>query len=51
MRFPLEVVGVGMKEITCRSHNKYANNMDLKTEIDDMDGKISKSCAVLKKRH
>jgi hypothetical protein len=46
MGFPLEVVGVGKQEITCRSHIKYANNMDLKNEIDDLDGKISKNCAV-----
>jgi hypothetical protein len=43
MRFPLEVVGVGKQEITCRNHIKYANNMDLKIEIDDLDGNISKS--------
>jgi hypothetical protein len=49
MRFPLEVVGVGKQKITCRSHIKYVDNMDLKTETDDLDGKISKSYAVLKK--
>ena len=43
MRFPLEVVGAGRKEITCRIHIKYADNMDLKTETDDMDGNISKN--------
>jgi hypothetical protein len=43
MGFPLEVVGVGKKKITGRIHIKYADNMDLKTEIDDMDGKISKN--------
>jgi hypothetical protein len=43
MGFPLEVVGAGKKEITCRFHIKYANNMDLKTETDDLNGKISKS--------
>jgi hypothetical protein len=43
MGFPLEVVGVGKKEITCRNHIKYADNMDLKTETDDIDGKISNS--------
>jgi hypothetical protein len=42
----LEVVGVGKQEITCRSHIKYADNMDLKTETDDLDGNISKSYAV-----
>jgi hypothetical protein len=49
MRFPLEVVVVGKQDITCRSHIKYAYNVDLKTEIDDMDGNISKNYAVLKK--
>jgi hypothetical protein len=49
MRFPLEVVVAGKQDITCRSHIKYADNMDLKTETDDLDGKISKSYAVLKK--
>ena len=46
MRFPLEVVVVGKKDITCRSHIKYANNVDLKTETNDLDGKSSKSYAV-----
>jgi hypothetical protein len=46
MRFPLEVVGAGKQEITCRIHIKYADNMDLKTETNDLDGKISKSYAV-----
>jgi hypothetical protein len=46
MRFPLEVVGVGKKNITCRINIKYADNMDLKTETDDLDGKRSKSYAV-----
>ena len=49
MRFPLEVVGVGKKKITGRRNIKYADNMDLKTKIDDLDGKISKNYAVLKK--
>ena len=49
MGFPLEVVGVGKQEITCRIHSKYVDNIDLKTETDDLDGKISKSYAVLKK--
>jgi hypothetical protein len=49
MRFPLEVVGADKKDITCRSHIKYDDNMDLKTETDDLDGKISKSYTVLKK--
>jgi hypothetical protein len=49
MRFPLEVVVVGKQDITCRSHIKYADNVDLKTKTDDLDGKISKSYAVLKK--
>ena len=43
MGFTLEVVGVGKKEITCRSHIKYTDNMDLKNETDDLDGKILKS--------
>jgi hypothetical protein len=43
MRFPLEVVGVGNQEITCRNHIKYEDNMDLKTENVDLDGNISKS--------
>jgi hypothetical protein len=49
MRFPLEVVVVGKQDITCRSHIKYADNVDLKTETNDLDGKSSKSYAVLKK--
>jgi hypothetical protein len=49
MRFPLEVVATGKQDITCRSHIKYANNVDLKTETDDLDGNISKSYAVFKK--
>jgi hypothetical protein len=49
MRFPLEVVVAGKQDITCRSHIKYADNMDLKTETDDLDGKSSKNYAVLKK--
>jgi hypothetical protein len=43
MGFPLEVVGVGKKNIIGRSHIKYANNMDLKTKTDDIDGNISKN--------
>ncbi len=49
MRFPLEVVGVGKQEITCRSHIKYEDIMDLKTETNDLDGNILKSYVVLKK--
>jgi hypothetical protein len=49
MIFPLEVVVAGKQDNNCRSHIKYADNVDLKTETDDMDGKISKSYAVLKK--
>ena len=45
----MEVVGAGKQEITCRIHIKYAYNMDLKTEIDDLDGKRLKSYAVFKK--
>jgi hypothetical protein len=43
MGFTLEVVGVDKKNITGRSHIKYADNMDLKNETDDLDGKISKN--------
>ena len=43
MGFPLEVVGVGKQNITRRIHIKYADNMDLKTETDDLDGNISKN--------
>jgi hypothetical protein len=50
MRFPLEVVGASKQEITCRIHIKYEDNMYLKTKIDDLDGKISKNYAVLKKK-
>ena len=49
MRFPLEVVVVGKKDITCRSHIKYVDNVDLKTKTDDLDGKSSKIYVVLKK--
>jgi hypothetical protein len=49
MRFPLEVVVAGKKDITCRNHFKYADNMDLKTKTDDLNGKSLKSCVVLKK--
>jgi hypothetical protein len=49
MRFPLEVVGVGKQNITCRSHIKYADNMDLKTKTDDLDGKkLEKLCGLKK---
>jgi hypothetical protein len=48
MRFPLEVV-VGKQDSTCRIHIKYADNVDLKTKTDDLDGKISKSYVFLKK--
>jgi hypothetical protein len=50
MRFPLEVVVTGKKDSTCRSHIKYADNVDLKTKTDDLDGKSSKIYAVLKKK-
>jgi hypothetical protein len=49
MRFPLEVVVVGKQDSACRSHIKYEYNVDLKIETDDLDGKSSKSCVVLKK--
>ena len=48
---PLEVVVAGKHDNTCRSHIKYVDNADLKTETNDLDGKISKSCMVLKKQH
>jgi hypothetical protein len=41
MVFPLEVVGASKQY--CRSHIKYANNIDLKAKNDDLDGNISKS--------
>jgi hypothetical protein len=43
MGFPLEVVSVGKQKITGRIHIKYVDNMDLKTETNDLDGKISKT--------
>ena len=46
---PLEVVVVGKHDSTCRRHIKYVDNADLKTETNDLDGKSSKICAVLKK--
>jgi hypothetical protein len=49
MGSPFEVVVAGKHDSTCRSHIKYVKNADLKTETNDLDGKISKSCAVLKK--
>jgi hypothetical protein len=49
MGFTLEVVVVGKKDITCRIHIKYADNVYLKTKTNDLDGKISKNYAVLKK--
>ena len=49
MRSPLEVVVVAKQDNTCRSHIKYANNVDLKTKTNDLDGNISKIYAVLKK--
>jgi hypothetical protein len=46
MGFPLEVIVAGKQDITCRSHIKYADNAYLKTETNDLDGRISKSYAV-----
>jgi hypothetical protein len=43
MGFPMEVVGVGKQKITRRIHIKYIDNMDLKTETDDLDRNISKN--------
>jgi hypothetical protein len=48
MGSPLEVVVASKHDSTCRSHIKYVDNADLKTETNDLDGKISKS-AVFKK--
>ena len=42
MRFPLEVVGDGKGKITLRINIKYVDNMDLKNQTDNLDGKISK---------
>jgi hypothetical protein len=49
MGFPLEVVVAGKHDSTCRSHIKYVDNVDLKTETNDLDGNILKSYVVLKK--
>jgi hypothetical protein len=46
MRFSLEVVVSGKQDNTCRIHSKYADNVDFKTEIDDIDGNSSKNYAV-----
>jgi hypothetical protein len=46
MRFPLEVVVASKQDITCRIHIKYEENMDLKIETNDLDGKISKNYAI-----
>jgi hypothetical protein len=43
MGFPLEVVGASKKKIIGRSHIKYAENMDLKSKIDGLNGKLSKN--------
>jgi hypothetical protein len=45
----LEVVVAGKHDSTCRSHIKYVDNAGLKPKTNDLDGKISKSCVVLKK--
>jgi hypothetical protein len=45
----LEVVVAGKHDSTCRIHIKYVDNAYLKPKTNDLDGKISKSCAVLKK--
>ena len=50
MTFPLEVVVDGKKDSTCRIHIKYADNVDLKTKTDDLDGMILKSYVVFKKK-
>jgi hypothetical protein len=46
MRFPLEVVVSSKQDGTCRSHIKYLDNVDLRTETDDLYGKSSKIYAV-----
>jgi hypothetical protein len=46
MRFPLEVIVAGKQDNTCRSHIKYADKVDLKTETNDLDGNNSKIYAV-----
>ena len=46
---PLKVVVASKHDSTCRSHIKYVDNAVLKPENNDLDGKILKSCAVLKK--
>jgi hypothetical protein len=43
MGFSLEVVGASKKNIIGRIHIKYVDNMDLKTETDDLNGNISKN--------
>jgi hypothetical protein len=42
MGFSLEVVGVGKQKIR-RNHIKYAENMDLKSETDGLNGNILKN--------
>ena len=49
MGSPLEVVVAGKHDSTCRIHIKYADNVDLRTKTDDLDGKSSKSYVVFKK--
>jgi hypothetical protein len=43
MVFSLKLVGDGNINITGRIHIEYENNMDLKNQTHDLDGKISKS--------
>jgi hypothetical protein len=49
MGFSLGLVGTGKQKITGRIHIKYADNIDLKTETDDLYGKISKRLGGFKK--
>jgi hypothetical protein len=49
MGSPLEVVVAGKHYSTCRRHIKDEDIADLKIETNDLDGKISKSYAVLQK--
>ena len=43
MGIQFEVVGAGKKKIIGKIHIKYVDNMDLKTKIDGLDGRISKN--------
>jgi hypothetical protein len=51
MRFPLEVVVAGKKESTCRSHIKYADNVDLKMKLMTCMERARKIMRFKKKQH